>query len=68
MYFISSKFDKLFYFRLLLINVRNVTLFENLRTIEVTIDNSFNNKTYRIIFATYQEIALALELIDNNSE
>ena len=68
MYFINSKFDKLFYLCLLLINVCNITLFKNLRTIEVTINNNPNNKICRIIFATYQETTLTLELIDNNNK
>ena len=68
MYFINSKSNNLFYFRLLLINVRNITLFENLRTIKVTINNSLNNKIRRIVFAIYQETTLAFGLIDNNSK
>jgi len=53
MYFINSKFNKSFYLRLLLINVRESTLFKNLRTIKMSINNNLNNKTYKRVFNIY---------------
>jgi len=68
MYFISSKSNKSFYLCLLLINVYKSTLFKNLHTIKMLINDNLNNKIYKRVFDTYKKICITLELTNNNNK
>ena len=69
MYFMSPKSGEPFYLRLLLANRKSVTSFEDLRTVEVPVDDSDPQSPKQPrLFPTYQEACRALHLTDDDGE
>ena len=69
MYFINSKTNKMFYFKLLFVNKKNCTSFENLKIVFIQIQNV--EKIIVIVFHVcnnFKNVCVALNFTNNNSE
>ena len=69
MYFISSKTNEMFYFKLLFINKKDCISFENLKIVLIQIENI--EKMIVIVFHVcnnFKNICVVLDFINNNSE
>ena len=66
-YFISLKIDEIFYFRLLLINRKNVTFFDDLRTMNVQM-KSVDVDVIESRVLNYQQTCVHLDLTHNDDE
>lgn len=67
-YFMSPKSAEPFHLRLLLTNIRGATSFEDLRTVEVPVDDSADSDTHVRVCDTLKEACITLGLADNDGE
>ena len=67
MYFISLKIDEIFYFRLLLINRKDVTFFDDLRIVNVQM-KSADVDVIESRVLNYQQTCVHFDLIHNDDE
>ena len=69
MYFMSSKVNKMFYFKLLFVNKRNCTSFENLKIVFIQIKN-VNEVIVTIFYVcnNFKNVCVALNFTNNDNE
>ena len=67
MYFMNFKLNDVFYLRLLLVNRKKCTFFDDLKIVNVQIENAFVEKIV-FQFLNYKQICVEFELIDDDDE
>ena len=68
MYFMSLKYDDIFYMRLLLANRKKVTSFDDFRIIEVQMKNAEKSITMFQLQLSFKQACNLLDLIENDDE
>ena len=67
MYFMSFKFDDVFYLRLLLVNKKRYISFDDIRIVNVQIEKTSDGKIASQLLS-YKQICVELDLIDDDDE
>ena len=68
MYFINFKFDEIFYLRLLLNHVKKIISFENLKIVNVQIENVVNEMIERQILKFFKNVCIQFEFTNNDDK
>ena len=68
MFFMNFKLSEIFYLRLLLNHVKKVTSFENLRIVDVQIENVVDEVIERQFMKNFKNVCIHLEFIDNDDK
>ena len=68
MFFMSFKLKKIFYLRLLLNHIKEICSFENLRTIDVQIENVVNEVIEQQIMNTFKNVCIHFDFTNNDDE
>ena len=68
MYFMNFKFDEIFYLRLLLNYVKKITSFENLKIVNIQIENVIDKIIERQILKIFKNVYVHFEFTNNDDE